>query len=138
MLGTMYRYGDGTPFPLDENFIETLTTAVETCTNAFVPLTELDSRRDKAKEMRREGDKELVRLVDFESALSSALAPYMPSEGKKIGLTQQVGQKLSAAIKTAVAEAKRQVEGRVAATEAQAAPKTSADAVLKALNPFFE
>jgi hypothetical protein len=23
----MYRYGDGTPFPLDENFIETLTTA---------------------------------------------------------------------------------------------------------------
>ena len=35
----MYRYGDGTPFPLDENFIETLTTAVETCTNAFVPLT---------------------------------------------------------------------------------------------------
>ena len=29
----MYRYGDGTPFPLDENFIDTLTTAVETCTN---------------------------------------------------------------------------------------------------------
>ena len=28
----MYRYGDGSPFPLDENFIETLTSAVETCT----------------------------------------------------------------------------------------------------------
>src|SRR6201990_663363 len=44
----------------------------------------------------------------------------------------------SAGIKTAILEAKRQVEGRVAQTEAAAAPKTSSDAVLKALRPFFE
>jgi len=49
MLQDMYRYGDGTPFPLDENFIETLTTAVETCTNAFVPLTDLDARERDGK-----------------------------------------------------------------------------------------
>jgi len=44
----VYRYGDGTPFPLEENFIETLTSAVEACTNAFMPLTELDGRREPA------------------------------------------------------------------------------------------
>jgi hypothetical protein len=138
MLADMYRYGDGTPFPLDENFIETLTAAVETCTNAFLPLAELDARRDKAKDVRREADKEIGRLNDLEATVLGSLVPFMPSDGKKPGLTQQVSQKINAGVKTAVAEARRQVEGRVAATEAQAAPKTSADAVLKALRPFFE
>ncbi len=134
----MYRYGDGTPFPLDENFIDTLTTAVETCTNAFVPLTELDQRREKARDVRREADKELGRLVELESSVSAALTPFVPNDSKKAGLTQQVSQKISASVKTAVAEARRQVESRVAATDALAAAKTSADAVLKALAPFFE
>jgi hypothetical protein len=134
----MYRYGDGSPFPLDENFIETLTTAVETCTNAFVPLTELDARREKAKDVRREADKELGRLADLEATVIGSLVPFSPTDGKKPGLTQQVAQKISAGVKTAVIEARRQVESRVAATEALAAPKTSSDAVLKALQPFFE
>lgn len=138
MLRAMYRYGDGTPFPLDENFIETLTTAVETCTNAFVPLTELDGRREKAKEIRREADKELGRLGDLEATVIGSLVPFGPTDGKKPGLTQQVTQKLAASVKIAVAEARRQVESRVSATEAQAAPNTCSDAVRKALRPFFE
>ena len=73
----MYRYGDGTPFPLEENFIETLTSAVEACTNAFMPLTELDERRSRAKAARVEADGELNRLADLEKTLASALAPYM-------------------------------------------------------------
>lgn len=133
----MYRYGDGSPFPLDENFIETLTTAVETCTNAFVPLTELDNRRLRAKEARREADAETARLADLESVLGGSLAPYLASE-KKVSVTQGVAQKLGAAAKQAVAEAKRQVDARVAALEAQAAPRTVSDAVIKALRPFFD
>src|ERR1041384_2741037 len=138
MLPDMYRYGDGSPFPLDENFIETLTTAVETCTNAFVPLTELDARREKAREVRREADKELGRLSDLEATFIGSLLAFAPSDAKKPSLTQQVSQKITAGVKTAVSEARRQVEGRVAATDAQAAAKTATDAVIKALRPFFE
>jgi hypothetical protein len=138
MMQDMYRYGDGTPFPLDENFIETLTTAVETCTNAFVPLSELDARREKAKDVRREADKELGRLADLESSVTGALLTFLPTDAKKPSLTQQVSQKISAGVKTAVADARRQVEARVAATEALAAPRTAFEAVLKALRPFFE
>ncbi|HEX2685280.1 MAG TPA: hypothetical protein VHN14_01615, partial [Kofleriaceae bacterium] len=134
----MYRYGDGTPFPLDENFIETLTSAVETCTNAFIPLAELDSRREKAKDVRREADKELGRLGDLEATVIGSTMPFSPTEGKKPGLTQQVSQKITASVRIAVAEARRQVESRVSATEAQAAPRTCTDAVLQALRPFFE
>jgi hypothetical protein len=138
MLRAMYRYGDGSPFPLDENFIETLTTAVETCTNAFVPLAELDGRREKAREVRREADKELGRLADLEATVIGSLVPFVPSDNKKPSLTQQVSQKITAGVKTAVAEARRQVEGRVAATEALAAGRTAGDAVIQALRPFFE
>ena len=138
MLPDMYRYGDGTPFPLDENFIETLTTAVETCTNAFVPLTELDTRREKAREVRREADKELGRLADLEATVVGSLLAFAPSDNKKPSLTQQVSQKITAAVKTAVAEARRQVEGRVASTDALASGKTAAEAITRALRPFFE
>src|SRR5215831_18011125 len=138
MLQDMYRYGDGTPFPLDENFIETLTMAVETCTNAFLPLTDLDNRRDKAKEMRKEGDKELARLNDLEANVTGTLTPYLPNDPKKIGLTQQVAQKIAASVKTAIMEAKRQVEARVQSTESQASGRTVADSVVKALRPFFD
>jgi hypothetical protein len=138
MLARMYRYGDGSPFPLDENFIETLTTAVETCTNAFVPLAELDGRREKAKEVRREADKEIGRLTELEATVIASLLPFTPTDGKKASLTQQVSQKIAVGVKTAVAEARRQVEGRVASTEQMASPKTAADSILKALKPFFE
>src|ERR1044071_898790 len=138
MLRAMYRYGDGSPFPLDENFIETLTTAVETCTNAFVPLAELDGRREKAREVRREADKEPGRLADLEATVIGSLVPFVPSDNKKPSLTQQVSQKITAGVKTAVSEARRQVEGRVAATEALAAGRTAGDAVIQALRPFFE
>ncbi|MBA3463007.1 MAG: hypothetical protein H0T46_23830 [Deltaproteobacteria bacterium] len=132
----MYRYGDGTPFPLDENFIETLTAAVETCTNAFIPLTELDARRAKAKELRKEGDSEAARLSELEKTLNTALAPALVP-GSKPSLTQQVAQKLAATIKQTVADTKKQIDQKVQAMEALAAPKTSSDAVVKALRPFF-
>ncbi len=132
----MYRYGDGTPFPLDENFIETLTTAVETCTNAFVPLTELDARRSRARDTKREADLENVRLAELEATVTSALGPYVAPD-KKASVTQAVAQKLAAAAKTTIAEAKRQIETRVGAVDGQAAPKTATDAVVKALGPFF-
>ncbi|HEY4243784.1 MAG TPA: hypothetical protein VGM88_28420 [Kofleriaceae bacterium] len=134
----MYRYGDGTPFPLDENFIETLTLAVESCTNAFDPVTELDARREKAKEMRREGDKELTRLADLEAACAGALVSWLPGDGKKPGLTQQVATKINASVKQAVGDARKQVESRVVATETQAAPRTASDAILAAMRPFFD
>src|SRR5687767_4738873 len=133
----MYRYGDGTPFPLEENFIETLTSAVEACTNAFMPLTELDGRRERARAGRAEADKELNRLTDLEKALSSALSPFMvPDKGG--AQTQAVAQKIVQGAKTAIQQARAVVDGRVQALEAQAGAGTAADAVLHALRPFFD
>jgi hypothetical protein len=133
----MYRYGDGTPFPLDENFIETLTAAVEACTGAFMPLTQLDDRRESAKTGRADADKELGRLGDLEKSLSSVLSQFMVAD-KKGAQAQAVAQKTLTAAKTAIQQARAVVEGRVSALEAQAAAATASDAVLAALRPFFD
>lgn len=134
----MYRYGDGTPFPLDENFIETLTSAVETCTHAFDPVAELDTRRDRAKDAREEGRRENAKLEELERALTGTLSPYVPPDKKPTGVTGTVAQKIAAAAKTAIVEAKRGIETRIQQLEGQAAPKTAADAIVKALRPFFD
>jgi len=133
----MYRYGDGTPFPLEENFIETLTSAVEACTNAFMPLTELDSRRERARASRAEADRELAKLAELEKTLTSALAPYMVAD-KQSPQAQGVAQKTLQSAKAAIQQARVLVDGRVQAMEAQAGAGTAADAVLHALRPFFD
>jgi hypothetical protein len=133
----MYRYGDGTPFPLEENFIETLTAAVEACTNAFMPLTELDGRRERARAGRVEADRELGRLADLEKTLNGALAPYNVPD-RKGAHTQTVAQKIINTAKDAIRLARTQVEGRVQALEAEAVAGTASDAVLHALRPFFD
>jgi hypothetical protein len=133
----MYRYGDGTPFPLDENFIETLTSAIESCTNAFMPLTELDERRNRAKAARVEADGELGRLADLEKALASALAPFTLPD-KKSAQANQAAQKTLLAAKQLIQVSKGQIESRVSALEAQASASTSSEAVMQALRPFFD
>jgi hypothetical protein len=132
----VYRYGDGTPFPLDENFIETLTSAVEACTNAFTPITELDDRRERARAGRIEADREFGKLTELEQTLQTALAAYLTAD-KKSTHAPAVAQKTLQGAKTAIQQARVQVEGRVQALEAQAAARTASDAVLHALRPFF-
>jgi hypothetical protein len=132
----MYRYGDGTPFPLEENFIETLTAAVEACTNAFMPLTELDGRRERARSGRAEADRELGKLTDLDRALTTALAPFMATD--RGAQTQSVAQKILQTAKTSVQQARVVIDGRVQALEAQAGAGTASDAVLHALRPFFD
>jgi len=133
----VYRYGDGTPFPLDDNFIEVLTSAVEACTNAFMPLTQLDHRREQAKTARAEAERELTRLNELEKTLTGALAPYMVQD-RSSQQTQEVAKKTLQGAKVAIQQSRSVIEGRVQAAEAQSSARTAADAVLHALRPFFD
>nr|HEX4314917.1 hypothetical protein [Kofleriaceae bacterium] len=134
----MYRYGDGTPFPLDENFIDTLTSAVEACTSAFEPLVDMDDRRLRAKEARRDGDRELAKLGELEKTMATALGPYLtPADKKGAATAQAVAQKLAATVKQSAVAAKQHVDGKVAQLEAQAAPAAVAGQIIQALGAFF-
>jgi hypothetical protein len=75
----MYRYGDGTQFPLEENFIDTLTAAVEACAGAYTPIADLDDRKERAREGKRQADKELARLVELETAMEATGDKFGPA-----------------------------------------------------------
>ena len=132
----MYRYGDGTPFPLEDNFIETMESAVEACTSAFLPLTELDTRRERARAARTEADAELARLAELDKAVQAAVAPFMTD--RKSAQAQAVAQKTVQLARQSIQQARTQIEGRVTALDAQAGAGTAADAILHALRPFFD
>jgi hypothetical protein len=131
----MYRFGDGTAFPLEENFIDTLTQAVEACTHAFTPLAEIDARRDKALAAERESQREVERLLDLEAVVESSLGPFATGAA---GLAQATALKIVAATKQSVSAVRSQVEGRTRTMLAEAEPRNVADRVQSALAAFFE
>ena len=132
----MYRFGDGTAFPLEENFIDTLTQAVEACTQAFSLLAELDARRDKAQAAERDSQREVERLMDLDRVVAEALGPFMPGGGGSAGLAQATAMKIIAATKQSVSAVRSQVESRARALLAEAAPSTIADRVQASLAPL--
>lgn len=134
----MYRFGDGTAFPLEENFIDTLTQAVEACTGAFAPLAELDARREKALIAERDSQREVERLLELDRVVESALGQFTTGNGGSGGLAQATAHKIVAATKQSVNAVKNQIEGRARALLAEAEPRNVADRVQAAMAPFFE
>jgi|GEM_PF-6460873 len=75
----MYRYGDATPFPLDDNFIDTLTAITEACVALFHADVDAEARRRKAHEVREHADQELLRLDALQDAIEQTVKAHLPS-----------------------------------------------------------
>src|SRR5690349_7992433 len=134
----MYRYGDGTQFPLEENFIDTLTAAVEACAGAYTPIADLDDRKERAREGKRQAEKELARLAELEVAMESAGDKFGPSTGRTATPVQQVAAKAIAGVKQAVQTAKAQIQTRVQQLESEAAGGGLGSQIRTHLASFFE
>jgi hypothetical protein len=80
-MGMKYLYGDATPFPLDENFIDTIGAAVDACVALFQADAEADSKRARAVQVQKIADEELRRLDVIGKAVQAALRPML-AEGK--------------------------------------------------------
>jgi hypothetical protein len=107
-----YRYGDATPFPLDDNFIETLVASVDACVALFHADSAAEERRDRMVAVERECEDELKRLGVLERAVEAAVAPMSPSDTRGARPYQQTAQRIAdgaaAAVKVArVSLAKR-------------------------------
>src|SRR5690349_10460815 len=71
----MLRYGDGTPFPHDDAFLDMLVDAVDACTTMLDATANLGRRRADARAGLRAIGEEERRLVLFERAVAAACAP---------------------------------------------------------------
>jgi hypothetical protein len=72
-----YLYGDATPFPLEENFIETISAATDACVALFQLDVELSGRRDEARQVAAQCDGEISRLGALARSMETALAPHL-------------------------------------------------------------
>ncbi len=134
----MYRYGDGTPFPFEENFIDIVVAAVDAAASTFAAAAQLDSLRQKAQLARRDADDEGRRLTALEQALTGAAGTAGPSLGKDATLTQQTAQRALDAAKHAIVAARAQLDKRVAAAAAEPRVDRAMQAAFAAAARFFD
>ena len=77
-----YLFGDATPFPLDENFVETLTVLTDACVALFRADVAAESRRVKAEAARKVAADELVKLDSLEQWVNDAVRSMLPANPK--------------------------------------------------------
>jgi len=134
----MYRFGDGSPFPFEENFIDILEHAVEACAAMFGAAAELDAARAKARDARRDCDEEGRRLITLEKSVETALFPSRPSAGKDASVTQQTAQRLLGQVKAAIGASKAQLERLATSAASEPRPDRAAELVQAAAGRFFD
>ena len=72
-----YLYGDSTPFPLNDNFVETLKALSDMCVTLLRVDEQLDETEAKAQEARNLCNKEQARLEALASSLLKALEAHV-------------------------------------------------------------
>lgn len=134
----MYRFGDGTPFPFEENFIDTLLAAVDAAVGAFAAAAELDERRDKANAARKDADDELRRFAVMDKAVEAALLPMQPSADRGATSSQQAAARALAAARHAIGQSRTQVEQRLSVVAAEPRVARASERLRAAMAAFFE
>src|SRR5262245_36541826 len=81
----MYRFGDGTPFPLRENFIETLVAAVDCGVALYQIEAQVDEHENRVHDARRRATDEMRRLDALEQLVESALGPLVGHKDERTG-----------------------------------------------------
>jgi len=104
-----YRYGDATPFPFDDNFIETIGAATDACVALFRCDVAGEARRLKAQDVRRRADDDMKRLDVLLRAVEASLGPMLP-EGKSERAFESAANRIAAAARGTVKNARVNVE----------------------------
>lgn len=71
-----YLYGDSTPFPLNENFIETLRGATDACFALLQADEAMEHIRSQSDQEKRSAEQDIVGVERLAAALNEAMAPY--------------------------------------------------------------
>jgi hypothetical protein len=134
----MYRFGDGTPFPIQENFIDTLLAAIDASVGTFAAAVEIEERREKARAVRRQVEDELRRLGGIEQAIESALAPMRPSADRSATAAQQAAARALGAARHALGQSRTPLDQRLHGVSGEPRVERARARARAALAGFFE
>jgi hypothetical protein len=129
--GTMLRYGDGSPFPFDEDFLGIVVDAVDACTAMFEAADELEQKRAKARESRRDLDAEDRRLEVLEKSIVMAIS-QTDSGGN---VSRRTAKRALAQVRKTIDASRTQLRRHVVA---EPRPGPAASRVHEAAQRFFD
>ena len=132
----MYRFGDGTPFPLSENFIETIVGAVDCCVALFERDAEAEAREERERLTRRAADEELQRLDALKLLIETAVTPLLVKKNR-LRASQAAAQKIYDAAQQIIRQSRAGVTRRRETVIMNAVPPPADDGVISALETFF-
>ncbi len=132
-----YRYGDATPFPLQENFIDTLLGVTDVCVALFKADANAVDRRSKAGNAHEIADGEVAELEQFAETVKQVLAPYLPQpKTKPTGGLQYAASKINQSTLAAVKQA-RKVIAKERDARARGVGKVLPDSAWRTLETFL-
>ena len=131
-----YLYGDATPFPLEDNFLETLAAATDACVALFQIDWELEERRQRAAGIREHESRELDRLEILSQVIDTALAPLLPEE-KVTYIAQRAARDLAQGARATIEQARATVLRDSEASVASVLGSDIGDRVVETLSAFL-
>ena len=128
-----YLFGDATPFPFDDNFIETLRSLIDACVNLFRVHSVSLGREHRVRDARQLADSELKRIDELSNALGAVLKPYVGSTPA----TSLAASRIAENAKTALIEATQKISATRDDAIRAAMASNKAEEVRNAVSPFF-
>jgi len=134
----MLRFGDGTPFPLDEGFLELLVDAVSACTAMLAATAEREERHAHARKKQHELLEEEAKLERFEQTVRTAAATSAPVHRPKPAPTELAFRRTVVAMQHALKHSREQLKLAAEANAAELQWTESAQQVEAAAGAFFD
>jgi hypothetical protein len=133
----MFRFGDGTPFPLRENFIETLVAAVDCCVAIYQAEARVDEHHARQREAQRQAAEELRQLEALHGIIEKAVAPLIAGKGKGGGASAQAAARIVEATSTIIRNSRTGVAKRRDTATHEVLSPSALEGVPAALGQFF-
>lgn len=137
----MLRFGDGTPFPLDEGFLEVLVDAVGACTAMLTATALLEERHVRARARQHELMEDECRLERFEQTVRTAAmttATAASANRPKPTPAELAFRRTVAAMQHAVKHSREQLKASAADNAAELGWGEAAAQVARSVGGFFE
>lgn len=131
-----YLFGDATPFPLEENFIETISAAVDSCVALFSLDVEQSERFRSARAAAEQAEKDLERLTNLARAVDRALAPMLP-KGDASGTAEITASQIAEHAATLIKQSRATIVRRRDTSMRLSKDATLGQRILEAMQTFF-
>jgi hypothetical protein len=134
----MLRFGDGTPFPLDEGFLEILVDAVGACTAMLTATALMEERHARARARQHELMEDERRLERFEQTVRTAAMTTASANRPKPTPAELAFRRTVAAMQHAVKHSREQLKASAAENAAELGWAEAAAQVSRSVGEFFE